>query len=181
MTLSTARMTTPIGELVLFAHAGRLCALAFGEDLEQTRHWLRRRFGEVAEGGEFPVEILAALDRYFAGDLAVIDAVPVDLGGTEFQQRVWAALRRIPAGRTMSYAELATAVGNPRAVRAVGLANGRNPVPLVVPCHRVIASDGTLCGYGGGLPRKQWLLRHEGAAVREPGQSKRQLNLPLAR
>jgi methylated-DNA-[protein]-cysteine S-methyltransferase len=89
----------------------------------------------------------------------------VDLGGTAFQQRVWAALREIPAGRTVSYGEIAAAVGSPTAVRAVGAANGRNPVPIVVPCHRVIRADGNLCGYGGGIERKRWLLEHEAALV----------------
>jgi len=108
-------------------------------------------------------DIAAALSAYFAGDLRAIDAVAVDPEGTPFQRRVWAALRTIPAGTTWSYAELARAVGQPTATRAVGAANGRNPIALVVPCHRVIASDGALGGYGGGLEMKRWLLRHEGS------------------
>jgi len=109
----------------------------------------------------FPVarEQLAA---YFAGRLTVFD-LPLALHGTEFQRRVWAALREIPFGETISYAELARRVSNVAAVRAVGAANGRNPIPIIVPCHRVIGSDGSLTGFGGGLERKRWLLEHEGA------------------
>ena len=118
---------------------------------------------------------MAAIESYFAGDIAAIDRIPVDLGGTPFQQEVWTRLRRIPAGSTTSYGELARALGSPGAMRAVGMANGRNPVPIVVPCHRVIASDGTLGGYGGGLPIKRWLLAHEGARAASP----EQIGLPV--
>ena len=89
----------------------------------------------------------------------------VKTGGTAFQKAVWAALRAIPAGETRSYSQLAAAIGSPKAVRAAGLANGQNPIAVVVPCHRVIGANGTLTGYAGGLERKRWLLAHEGAAV----------------
>jgi len=102
------------------------------------------------------------LVAYFAGQLRVFD-LPLAPNGTDFQRRVWSALREIPFGATISYAELARRVSNGAAVRAVGAANGRNPIPIIVPCHRVIGSNGSLTGFGGGLPRKQWLLRHEGA------------------
>lgn len=105
------------------------------------------------------------MKAYFAGDLAALDRLEVAPEGTAFQQQVWAALRKIPVGATTSYAQIARAIGRPTAVRAVGAANGRNPIALVVPCHRVIASDGTLCGYAGGLWRKQWLLQHERALL----------------
>ena len=104
--------------------------------------------------------------EYFAGGRTDFD-VPLELAGTDFQRRVWSALRDIPYGETISYGELARRVGNPGAVRAVGLANGRNPVAIIVPCHRVIGADGSLTGYGGGLDRKAWLLDHE-AANRAP-------------
>jgi methylated-DNA-[protein]-cysteine S-methyltransferase len=100
---------------------------------------------------------------YFSGDLGALDDIVLDCGGTPFQEQVWNALRAIPAGTTTTYRELAVAVRRPRAVRAVGLANARNPVSLVIPCHRMIGSDGHLRGYGGGIWRKQWLLEHEGA------------------
>jgi methylated-DNA-[protein]-cysteine S-methyltransferase len=102
-----------------------------------------------------------AVEAYFGGDLTAFDAVVVKTGGTVFQQAVWAALRAIPAGETRSYGQLAAAIGSPRAVRAVGLANGSNPVGVIVPCHRVIGANGTLTGYAGGLERKRWLLAHE--------------------
>ena len=110
-----------------------------------------------------PDEIRGALAAYFEGELSSIEALPVATGGTDFQRSVWAALRAIPAGETRSYSALATSVGRPAAVRAVGLANGANPIGIVVPCHRVIGKDASLTGYGGGLERKRWLLAHEGA------------------
>ena len=105
---------------------------------------------------------VGALERYFAGDLDALVDIDVELHGTEFQLRVWSALRDIPVGSVASYAEIAAAVGRPTAFRAVGQANHVNPVAVIVPCHRVIASNGTLAGYGGGIDRKHWLLTHEG-------------------
>ena len=103
----------------------------------------------------------AALDAYFAGELGRLDEISWRTAGTEFQRSVWQALTRIPVGETRSYGELAAAIGRPKAVRAVGAANGANPVSIVVPCHRVIGADGSLTGYGGGLPLKRKLLEHE--------------------
>ena len=151
--IELSRVDSPIGPLILATAPSGLCALS-----------LRGRMPVLAapaREGAPPKEIAAALTSYFAGDLRAIDALDVDPQGTPFQRRVWAALRTIPAGTTWSYADLARAVGRPTATRAVGAANGRNPVALVLPCHRVIASDGTLGGYGGGLEMKRWLLRHE--------------------
>jgi len=105
------------------------------------------------------------LAAYFDGDLGALAELPVLTDGTPFQRRVWDELRRIPVGQTISYAELARRIGKPKAMRAVGAANGKNPVAIVVPCHRVVAANGTLWGYGGGLPRKAWLLKHEGALL----------------
>lgn len=104
----------------------------------------------------------AALAAYFDGDFETISAVVTETRGTDFQRQVWAALRRIPVGRAISYGKLAATIGRPSAVRAVGTANGANPIPVVVPCHRVIGADGSLTGFGGGLDRKRWLLAHEG-------------------
>ena len=109
--------------------------------------------------------VTAALRAYFAGDLHALDMLPIAIRGTEFQTTVWAALRKIPAGQVTSYQAIATAIGKPKAVRAVGAANGANPIALVVPCHRVIAANGNLCGYASGLWRKEWLLRHERALL----------------
>lgn len=104
------------------------------------------------------------ISAYFAGTLTTFD-LPLDLRGTEFQRRVWAQLLTVPYGQTATYLEIALALENAQSVRAVGAANGQNPVALVVPCHRIIGSDGKLIGYGGGLWRKEWLLRHEGALL----------------
>lgn len=108
--------------------------------------------------------VAAQLDEYFRGERRAFD-LPLAPRGTEFQQLVWAALQRIPYGETRSYADIAREIGRPAAVRAVGAANGANPIPIVIPCHRVVASDGGLGGYGGGLARKRWLLAHEGAVL----------------
>jgi methylated-DNA-[protein]-cysteine S-methyltransferase len=127
---------------------------------------LRRRYPSLMlEDARAPASIRGPLERYFAGELAALVEVPWRSQGTPFQQRVWNELTRIPMGETISYAMLAERIGKASAVRAVGLANGANPVGVVVPCHRVIGTNGSLTGYGGGLPRKRWLLRHEGALV----------------
>jgi methylated-DNA-[protein]-cysteine S-methyltransferase len=114
-----------------------------------------------------PAGLTDAIAAYFAGDLAAIDGLPVETRGTPFQRAVWSGLRAIPCGTTVSYSELARRIGRPAAVRAVGLANGANPVGVVVPCHRVIGKGGTLVGYGGGLERKRWLLAHERAQTQD--------------
>ena len=111
-----------------------------------------------------PGGLMAPIRAYFRGDLGAIEGLPVTLVGTDFQRTVWRALLRIPCGETWSYGQLAARIGKPKAVRAVGLANGANPVGIVVPCHRVIGADGSLTGYGGGMQRKRWLLEHERAA-----------------
>jgi methylated-DNA-[protein]-cysteine S-methyltransferase len=155
---------SPIGTLALVASPAGLCFVGFDADWASVRKQVSRRFGPMPlEAGEDPAGAVGRLRRYFEGDLRAIDGIPVDTGGTEFQQQVWTALRRIPVGRTWSYADMAVAVGRPTATRAVGAANGANPVGVVVPCHRVIGRNGSLTGYGGGLDRKAWLLRHEGA------------------
>lgn len=160
------RLPSPLGELLIVADdSGRLRAIDWAEE-ERLRDRLARSLGH----GDFtlapqrnPAGLIAALEAYFAGDLAVIDALPVETGGTPFQRAVWAALRGIACGTTVSYGEIARRIGQPGAMRAVGLANNSNPIPIVVPCHRVIGANGTLVGYGGGLDRKRWLLNHEGA------------------
>ena len=144
-----------------------MCLLHFGVDGTDVDRMFDRWYpGEPRNRQPLP-EIGAILTRYFDGETTAIDAIPVELNGTPFQKTVWTALRRIPCGTTNSYAELARRIGEPAAVRAVGTANGANPVALVVPCHRVIGSNGSLTGYGGGLDRKQWLLTHEGVIARQ--------------
>jgi len=169
MDLFSKELSSPIGRLTAVVSEAGLCRLAFpGEgDLEAD---LTRRFGDATlRRGAPPGDVIERLLAYFGGELGALDAIPVDLHGTEFQRKVWRALRRIRIGKVISYGELARRIGAPTAVRAVGLANGANPVPVVVPCHRVIGSNGKLTGYGGGLDRKAWLLRHEGATFLEAG------------
>ena len=167
MTLELTITRTPVGPMALYAQAGDLVGLTLdgrcGPTHPVAAHLARHlgAFGTVS----VPDAAGAAtrLARYFAGDLGALDEQSVRLVGTEFQCQVWSALRGIAAGTTTSYGQLANALGRPKAVRAVAAANGANPVAVFVPCHRVIAADGTLWGYGGGLPMKQWLLQHEGA------------------
>jgi methylated-DNA-[protein]-cysteine S-methyltransferase len=133
---------------------------------------LLRHYGENGfrlEPGCHSNALTNALHRYFAGDLRAIDNLPVQTAGTPFQRAVWRTLRGIACGTTVSYVELAARIGRPTAVRAVGLANGSNPVGIVVPCHRVIGADGSLTGYGGGIERKRWLLEHESKHARGNG------------
>lgn len=161
-TLSIVEVASPIGPLLCVADAAGLCAVEFADVGERMRASLRRRFGKFALADADPFAARKHLGAYFAGALAAIDALPLSTGGTPFQQAVWAALRRVPAGTTIAYRELAARTGRPAAVRAAGHANGANPVSIVVPCHRAIGSDGSLTGYGGGIDRKRWLLAHEG-------------------
>lgn len=164
--LNLDRMATPLGEALLVSDAeGRLRAVDWTTHEARLMMLLRRQNPptELA-AGRAPSAVRAALEAYFAGELTALGAIAWRTGGTEFQRTVWRALCSIPAGQTLTYKGLAERIGRPRAIRAVGLANGANPVSIVVPCHRVIGADGTLTGYGGGLDRKQWLLSHEGAA-----------------
>jgi methylated-DNA-[protein]-cysteine S-methyltransferase len=163
-----SRYASPIGEILLVTDAaGRLRALDFHDYEPRFRRLLKRHYGDIALVEDAPPPAIErALTDYFRGDLGALDRLEVATGGTRFQRAVWAALREIPAGRTLNYTQLAEAIGAPKAVRAVGLANGANPVGVVVPCHRVIGANGSLTGYGGGLERKRWLLAHEGASAR---------------
>jgi O-6-methylguanine DNA methyltransferase len=168
-------MESPIGRLHLFAEEGALLAL----HMEEHRH---PQALAVEKGGREPVlgEAEAQLTAWFAGERTSFD-IPIRLKGTPFQLAVWSALQAIPFGATRSYSEIASALGQPQAVRAVGAANGRNPISIVVPCHRVIGANGTLTGYGGGLPRKRWLLEHEQTVLARAGRSasRSQVRLPL--
>ena len=160
--IEIAIVHTPIDALTLAARDGRLCLLHFGEREVPVRQQLHRWYpGEIIEQGRDPAGAATALAKYFSGQLDALLPIDVELNGTPFQQRVWTALRAVKAGRTASYADIAREIGAASAVRAVGAANGANPVAIVVPCHRIIGSDGSLTGYGGGLKRKEWLLRHE--------------------
>ena len=166
-TLTLDRIATPVGEVLLVTDAeGAVRALDFC-DYEARMMRLLGRHAPDAElvAGQAPEVVRRAVEAYFAGDPKALDGLTTKTGGTAFQRSVWAALRAIPAGETRSYAQLAAAIGSPKAVRAAGLANGQNPIAVIVPCHRVIGANGTLTGYAGGLERKKWLLAHEAAAI----------------
>jgi O-6-methylguanine DNA methyltransferase len=178
MNLVSATYASPVGPLAFALSGGALVALEFEERAPELPARLARRFGRAPSEDPAATRAVASrLDRYFAGDLRALDDLPVDPEGTPFQRRVWAALRTIGAGETCAYVDIATKIGAPAAVRAVGAANGKNPIALVVPCHRVVGKDGTLTGYGGGLWRKQWLLDHEGVHL---PRTSRQLAIPGA-
>jgi methylated-DNA-[protein]-cysteine S-methyltransferase len=153
---------SPVGRLTIAERAGRVCLLHFGADGPDVDRMFDRWYPGEPRTRQPISGIRDRLARYFTGEVAVLDTISVELNGTPFQKNVWDALRRIPGGTTISYMELARRIGAPSAIRAVGTANGANPVVVIVPCHRVIGSNGKLTGYGGGLDRKQWLLEHEG-------------------
>jgi len=169
LTFRLTRIATPIGVMLIATDdQERLRVVDWDEHAARMERLLQRYYGGdavlKAGGGGHP--IADRLSAYMAGDLTAIDNLPTETTGTAFQREVWAALRDIPAGQTWSYGALAAHIGRPAAVRAVGLANGANPIGVVVPCHRVIGANGTLTGYGGGIERKRWLLEHEGVALR---------------
>jgi methylated-DNA-[protein]-cysteine S-methyltransferase len=160
------RTPTPIGLLTIVVdEQGCLRVVEWDDHESRLQRSLQLQYGAggfTLESRHDPAGLTTAMEAYFAGDLAAIDTLPVESRGTPFQRTVWAALREIRCGTTISYAELARRIGRPSAVRAVGLANGANPTGVVVPCHRVIGANGSLTGYGGGIHRKRWLLEHEG-------------------
>ena len=177
-----AAVETPLGDVWLRVEHGALREMIFidehnrkqppdlnGAARLRSKATIKGGNGNTSAASREPLDagspalarIAGAVERYFAGDVDALDEIPIEADGTEFQCAVWDAIREIPAGRTASYQEIARSVGRPAAVRAVGTATGRNPVSIVVPCHRVIRSDGSLGGYGGGLHRKEWFLDHE--------------------
>jgi methylated-DNA-[protein]-cysteine S-methyltransferase len=170
LVFNVERMPTPCGELLIATDdEGALRGLDWVDHEFRLRQLLKQQYPkdavQLSAGARAASGASRLLGSYFAGDLRAIDALVVRTGGTSFQREVWAALRTIPAGQTVSYGALAKRLNRPSAMRAVGMANGANPVSIVVPCHRVIGADGSLTGYGGGLPRKRWLLEHEGLRV----------------
>ena len=163
------RLATPIGELIIIADGdGALRTIDWTDHEKRMKRLLDRYYGKgryTLTPKRDPGGLTSAVRRYFKGEIGVLKDLPVATSGTAFQTSIWKALRRIKDGTTISYAELAHRIGKPKAVRAAGLANGQNPISIVVPCHRVIGSNGSLTGYGGGLHRKQWLLAHEGVML----------------
>lgn len=166
ITLRVDEIPSPIGVIRVVATDRAVCALDFADGPPDDLDRVRARFpGAALVRGAGGADWRERIEAYFAGCLDALDAIPVDPGGTAFQQRVWRALREVPAGATISYAALAARLGEPHAARAVGLANARNPVALIIPCHRVVGAAGALVGYGGGLWRKRWLLEHERGSI----------------
>ncbi len=165
--LWTEDIGSPIGRVTIVTdEKDRLRAVDFEDYEERLHRLLDRHYGRnhvALTRRPSPSRARRALQAYFAGDLSKIDDLATETRGTAFQREVWSVLRHIGSGQTTSYGALARRIGRPKAMRAVGLANGANPIAIVVPCHRVIGANGSLTGYGGGLPRKRWLLEHEGA------------------
>jgi methylated-DNA-[protein]-cysteine S-methyltransferase len=166
-TFTLDRLQTPIGTALLVSDADGVLRALDWEDYEpRMRGLLRLHYGAVElKQASAPRTVTAALSKYFRGDIEALAAIPWRVAGTAFQRKVWTALPQIPVGKTLSYGALAAQLGAPRAMRAVGHANGSNPISVVVPCHRLIGADGSLVKYGGGLERKRWLLAHEGVRV----------------
>lgn len=164
-TLYYDEISSPIGPVKWASDATAIYWLEFADREGRMEAWLHKRFAgcELRRGD--PSGLKPRLKAYFNGDLHVLDEVSVNTGGSAFQQRVWQELREIPVGATWTYGQLASRIGDPKASRAVGHANGQNPVSIIVPCHRVIGAGARLTGYGGGLERKHWLLLHEGAIL----------------
>ncbi|RED54170.1 methylated-DNA--[protein]-cysteine S-methyltransferase [Aestuariispira insulae] len=166
MELAVDIVETPIGKLSVVAEGDQLCHLDFENGDVRMATLLKRRYGAYQlTPKENAAKMRDRLAAYFNGDWSSLMDLKCKTGGTEFQKTVWNALCEIPRGETWSYAELADHIGNPSAVRAVARANALNPISIFIPCHRVIGKDGTLTGYAGGLDRKEYLLRHEGALL----------------
>ena len=161
------RLPTPIGTALLVTDSdGVLRALDWDDHEPRMRELLRLQYGAVVlEAARSPRELRSALTAYFKGDLDRLQTIKWRVAGTPFQHKVWTALPGIPAGTTMSYGALAAKLNAPKAMRAVGHANGSNPISVVVPCHRLLGANGSLVKYGDGLERKRWLLAHEGVKV----------------
>jgi len=169
MKLAYENVATPVGPMDLVVGEQDVLLFEFERGRVRVEQKLVARFGTVVlDDATNPLGYTDRIRAYFEGELTALDELPVDPGGTTFQALVWSQLRKIPVGRTRSYAEIAQAIGRPSATRAVGAANGQNPIAVILPCHRVIGADGSLTGFGGGLDRKRWLLRHEGVAVAHP-------------
>ncbi|MXZ81801.1 MAG: methylated-DNA--[protein]-cysteine S-methyltransferase [Gammaproteobacteria bacterium] len=154
----------PLGDIRVVFDDGVLVLLDFDENSERIEKLLGKRYGSHSlQPVSCSSRIRESLEKYFDGDFKALDRIEMDPGGTAFQRTVWDALGRIPAGESRSYTELAGEIGMPKAARAVGNANARNPISIAIPCHRVIGRNGRLSGYAGGVSRQQWLLQHEGA------------------
>src|SRR5262245_47152668 len=162
MIVEIAKFDSPIGCITLAVCEYYLCALSFSDNWPASEAMLCRRFDSIdCRWVDDSAGVVSNLKNSFSGSVEALSEINVDPGGTQFQRKVWAKLCELQPGETISYTNLACRVGSPTAVRAVGAANGANPIAIVIPCHRVIGADGRLVGYGGGIERKQWLLDHE--------------------
>jgi methylated-DNA-[protein]-cysteine S-methyltransferase len=177
-------LATPIGQLIYICDSeGALRMVDWSDHEARALRLLDIHYGKdgyTCAKQRDPFGLTTRLASYFAGHIHAIDEIPTTTAGTVFQREVWRALRAIPAAQTISYGQLAQRIGRPRAVRAVGLANGSNPIGVVVPCHRVIGANGSLTGYGGGLHRKEWLLAHERAHAKHSAAEATQSQLTFA-
>jgi O-6-methylguanine DNA methyltransferase len=164
MQLRLERWNSPLSPLLVVTdEEGAVRALEFADLEARMLRLLREHYGTYTlDEGAAPAAVIRALEAYFNGEVNAVDELVTATGGTAFQREVWAGLRAIPAGTTVSYGQLAARLGRAGSARAVGAANGANPIPIIVPCHRVIGANGTLTGFAGGLGRKRWLLDHEG-------------------
>jgi O-6-methylguanine DNA methyltransferase len=164
LVLYQSTISSPIGPLRILSTREGLAAILFGKGARRKpENWIRRVFpgSKVEPAGRVHRIFAKQIGEYFEGCRRVFD-LDLDLRGTDFQKKVWSEVARVPYGRTVSYGDIAHVMGKPKAARAVGAANGANPIPIVIPCHRIVGADGSLTGYGGGLKRKRWLLAHEG-------------------
>ena len=164
--LERLEMNSPLGAIDVMLRNDKVSGLEFADHRERLEGFMRRQFPnasihKVRRATGTMRQVRAQIIAYFGGDIDALERIEVDLAGTRFQLQVWQQLRRIRPGTTVSYGQLARRVRRPKAARAVGAANGRNPIALIVPCHRAIGSNGALTGYAGGLDRKRWLLDHE--------------------
>ncbi len=163
--LKSDRYDSPIGEILVLADGAQLCYLDFADNPDRLHKLLTTRYREFSITPEANLlNLRARLKRYFAGQWDAFDGIKVRTDGTDFQRAVWRGLKKIPVGKAISYRQLATAIDQPSAIRAAASANARNPIAIVIPCHRVIGADGSLRGYAGGVGRKSWLLAHEAGA-----------------
>ncbi|MGI9291271.1 MAG: methylated-DNA--[protein]-cysteine S-methyltransferase [Gammaproteobacteria bacterium] len=162
--LESSIYQSPIGDIQVLTADGKLCYMDFADNTPRMHQLLKRRFSEykLQKSSNYQ-RVHASLDKYFAGNVDAFKQIEMDTGGTPFQRKVWKTLQKIPIGKTLDYSTLAKRAGNEKAVRAAASSNARNPISIVIPCHRVIGKDGSLRGYAGGVDRKQWLLEHEGA------------------
>ena len=175
------RLDSALGELTIVTNNTHLCALEYEGDSDRMMSFLQRRYETIEFSAKTnPLGVTQKLAAYLDGDYGAIEDIPVNPGGTAFQQKVWTELGRIPLGQTWTYGELATALGKPTASRAVGMANSKNPIAIVIPCHRVIGASKALTGYSGGLERKRWLLDHEGHSFHQGSSTKRMMRSPVA-